>query len=259
MKQRIITGTVCALVLIAVLLSPKIVLEIGVSLIAALSVYEVLKVTDIAKYKFLTVLSVLFAFVCTCFQYVPFLYILVILLFGYFMFNKNHITFEEISKAFFTAVFVPLLYGHLIAIRDMRAGQHLIWTVFVISLLTDTFAYFTGCFIGKHKLAPVLSPKKTVEGAIGGLFGGVIGMVALCGIFGYMGQTPNYFNAVIIAVICSAISQFGDLCASAIKRQYGVKDYGNIMPGHGGMMDRFDGVIFTAPAVCYLLLVLPII
>ena len=259
MKQRIITGAVFAVALIALILSHEIVFKTGVSLIAALSVYEVLKVTDVLKYKFLTVVSVLFSLVFTCFQLMIFIYFLIILLFAYFMFNKKQVKFEEISKAFLIAVFVPLLYGHLIAIRDMREGQLLIWTVFVISLLTDTFAYFTGCFIGKHKLAPVLSPKKTIEGAIGGLLGGVIGMVALCGIFGYFGHTPNYFNAVIIALMCSVISQFGDLCASAIKRQYGVKDYGNIMPGHGGMMDRFDGVIFTAPAVCYLLLVLPII
>ncbi|MBQ3115021.1 MAG: phosphatidate cytidylyltransferase [Clostridia bacterium] len=259
MKQRVITGTVCALILIAVLLSHEIVLKIGVSVIAALSVYEVLKVTDIEKYKIPTVSAVLFALVFTCFKQIIFLYFIIILFFGYFMFGKKQMQFEEISKAFFISVFVPMLYGYLILIRGMEHGQILVWTVFVISLLTDTFAYFTGCLIGKHKLAPVISPKKTVEGAIGGFFGSVLGMIGLCFVFDSNGLVANYFNAIVIAVVCSAVSQFGDLCASSIKRQYGIKDYGNIMPGHGGMMDRFDGVIFTAPAVYYLMLILPII
>lgn len=259
MKQRFITGVIGAIVLVAVLFSNEIVLKIGVTAVAVASVYEVYKALAISKYKLLTVFGMVFSAIFTYYQSLLAIYCLIALLFGYYMFNKKEAKFEEISKTFFSAVFVSFLYSYLILIREMKSGELLIWTIFIISFLTDTFAYLTGRFFGKHKLAPKLSPKKTIEGSIGGFLGAIVGMIVLCEIFKYNGLAPNYLNAVIIAVVGSVVSQLGDLSASAIKRQYGIKDYGNIMPGHGGMMDRFDGVIFTAPLVFYLMTILPII
>ncbi|NLB80545.1 MAG: phosphatidate cytidylyltransferase [Clostridiaceae bacterium] len=122
--------------------------------------------------------------------------------------------------------------------------------MFITSFFTDTFAYLTGRFFGRRKLLPHISPNKTVEGSIGGILGSCAGML----IYGIIVQfffnlTVNYLLLFGMGFVCSVVSQFGDLAASRIKRQYGIKDYGNIIPGHGGIMDRFDSVIFTAPTI----------
>ena len=133
-------------------------------------------------------------------------------------------------------------------------GIYLVWMVFIASWISDTFAYFTGMLLGKHKLAPVLSPKKSIEGSIGGIAGS-----ALAGaLFGYLFST-QVSQEVNLTVVCavlgalgSVISQIGDLAASGIKRNYEIKDYGKLIPGHGGIMDRFDSVIVTAPIIYFL-------
>ena len=126
--------------------------------------------------------------------------------------------------------------------------------------VTDTCAYFTGLAIGKHKLAPSVSPKKTIEGSIGGVVGVTVILAAYAAVFGNIMDsiTANVSAAVCIGLICGVISQFGDLCASVIKRENNIKDFGKIMPGHGGVMDRFDSFIFVAPVVYYFLNSFPI-
>ena len=116
--------------------------------------------------------------------------------------------------------------------------------VFISSWVCDTCAYFTGKTFGRHKLAPVLSPKKSIEGSVGGVLGSALVGVLYGYLFGFM---PGYM--ALLCGIAGAISQFGDLFASAIKREHGIKDYGNLIPGHGGIMDRFDSVIITAPII----------
>jgi phosphatidate cytidylyltransferase len=131
-------------------------------------------------------------------------------------------------------------------------GVYLVWFVFICSWLTDTFAYFTGRLFGKTKLSPVISPKKTVEGSIGGIVFSTAGCIAYSI---YLNSAGIIFipivHALIIGFASSIISQIGDLAASAIKRAVGVKDYGKIMPGHGGMLDRFDSILFVAPLIYY--------
>jgi phosphatidate cytidylyltransferase len=119
--------------------------------------------------------------------------------------------------------------------------------VFLTAFGTDIFAYFAGSFLGRHKLCPSISPKKTVEGAIGG----VVGSVLLCGVFGYFALRGFFIHCVVIGALGGVLSQVGDLVASVIKRGAGVKDYGRLIPGHGGLLDRIDSVLFTAPLVFY--------
>ncbi|MDR3225692.1 MAG: phosphatidate cytidylyltransferase [Clostridiales Family XIII bacterium] len=120
-----------------------------------------------------------------------------------------------------------------------------VWLVIFTAFATDIFAYFVGYKWGKHKLAPVLSPKKTVEGSIGG----IVGSVLVCGVFGYFAMPEFLVHCIIIGALGGVVSQAGDITASAIKRRLGLKDYGNLIPGHGGLLDRIDSILFTAPFV----------
>ena len=150
----------------------------------------------------------------------------------------------------FTGIFyVAVMLSYIYKVRVAGDGKYIVWLVFVSSWGNDTFAYFTGVTFGKHKLVPHLSPKKSVEGAIGGITG-----AALVGLlYGFILHKALGIKAMIPFLVISAvgafISIFGDLAASAIKRNYDVKDYSNLIPGHGGILDRFDSMIFVAPIV----------
>ncbi|MBK5253293.1 MAG: phosphatidate cytidylyltransferase [Peptostreptococcaceae bacterium] len=144
-------------------------------------------------------------------------------------------------------IYVIFFLYHLILIDNLGEYSILAWLVIITAFCTDIFAYFSGYLFGKHKLAPNLSPKKTIEGAIGGAIGSII----FSGIFGYFVVPRLLIHCIIIGLIGGICSQFGDLTASALKRKMDVKDYGNLIPGHGGIMDRFDSVIFMAPIIYY--------
>ena len=147
-------------------------------------------------------------------------------------------------------VYVVFFSFHLVLLDQLETGHIFIWTVVLSAFGSDIFAYFTGMLWGKKKLAPVLSPKKTVEGSVGG----IIGAGVLCLIFGLIFARQYLWQCLLIGIVGGAVSQAGDLTASAFKRKMGIKDYGKLIPGHGGIMDRFDSVIFVAPFVYYLVL-----
>lgn len=147
-------------------------------------------------------------------------------------------------------VYVVFFSFHLVLLDQLETGHIFIWTVVLSAFGSDIFAYFTGMLWGKKKLAPVLSPKKTVEGSAGG----IIGAGVLCLIFGLIFAREYLWQCLLIGIVGGAVSQAGDLTASAFKRKMGIKDYGKLIPGHGGIMDRFDSVIFVAPFVYYLVL-----
>ena len=161
---------------------------------------------------------------------------------------------EEVTGAFFGVCYVPIMLSFLYQTRDMNDGAYLVWLIFLSSWGCDTCAYCFGMLLGKHKLAPVLSPKKSVEGAVGGTFGAVLLGVIYAFIFG--GKMELEAPVLVCGAACgiaAVISQIGDLAASAIKRNHNVKDYGHLIPGHGGILDRFDSMLFTAPAIYFAL------
>ena len=161
---------------------------------------------------------------------------------------------QQVMTAYFNLFYACVPFSFVYLTRELEYGIYLVWLIFISSWICDTCAYFAGVTLGKHKLAPVLSPKKSVEGAIGG----VVGSVAVGALFSWLLLAPAVGdNNVIwmVAIISGAgavISQVGDLAASAIKRNHDIKDYGKLIPGHGGVMDRFDSVLFTAPIIYYL-------
>jgi phosphatidate cytidylyltransferase len=160
----------------------------------------------------------------------------------------------DIAKAVFGIFYVAVMFSFLYRTRELYRGTYTVWLIFLSSWGCDTCAYCVGKLFGRHKMSPVLSPKKSVEGAIGG----VAGTMILTLIYGRVFQVQMAMgNAelLILALISGAgalLSMVGDLSASAIKRNYDIKDYGRLIPGHGGVLDRFDSMLFTAPVIYFL-------
>ena len=164
---------------------------------------------------------------------------------------------QQIFAAFFGVLYVAVMLSFIYRTRLLDGGVFTVWLVFVCSWGCDTCAYCVGKLIGKHKMAPVLSPKKSVEGGIGGILGAaLIGALYALAINHWGNAEADVLTYVIIGAAGGAISQIGDLAASAIKRYHNIKDYGKLIPGHGGILDRFDSVIFTAPIIYYLAVLL---
>ena len=158
---------------------------------------------------------------------------------------------EEVLSAFFGFFYVPVMLSFMYRVRVMEDGQYLVILIFIGSWICDTFAYFTGVLFGRHKMAPVLSPKKSVEGGIGGVLGAVLFGVLYGLLFG--SKLTSFSQPVlafgVIAFFASLVSMAGDLLASAFKRSKGIKDYSRLIPGHGGILDRFDSIITVAPMI----------
>ncbi len=152
----------------------------------------------------------------------------------------------QMFQTFFGMIYVCVMLSFVYLTRETPNGKSTVWMIFISSWICDTCAYLTGIVLGRHKLAPKLSPKKSVEGAIGGTVG-----AALVGfLFGhFFGNSEFGMAYLLVSAAGAVISQIGDLTASAIKRDHDIKDYGTLIPGHGGILDRFDSVIITAPAI----------
>ena len=164
--------------------------------------------------------------------------------------RENAIAFQDVCAVLLGGVAIPLAMSCLLRLRLMEFGGGLVLMPLVAAFMSDSAALFTGMACGKHKLAPKASPKKTVEGAVGGLVGGIVGMVLFRIVFFFVTvQALSIGWCMVIGLVGAFMGQLGDLSFSVIKRQCGIKDYGRLLPGHGGVLDRFDSVIFAAPVV----------
>ena len=265
-KTRLISGIILVIIALTVIMSGGTILFatlLAVSLIGLCEFYRAVKIQEESFSWLMAVgcLGVVSYYLLLFFKMDAYIMIDVIFILASFMlvyvFSYPKYRIEQVSAAFFGVFYVAIMLSYVYQTRNLFHGEYLVWLIFICSWGSDTCAYCVGMLIGKHKMAPKLSPKKSIEGAIGG----VAGAALLGGIYGMV--LDNYLHikgpAVDYAVICAVgalVSMVGDLAASAIKRNYGVKDYGTLIPGHGGIMDRFDSVIFTAPIIYYLATVL---
>lgn len=258
MKTRIISAMVGLVILVAVLcLFETAVLDVAVAALSVMAVYEMINAVGLSKKKAFTGFCAVFAafFSSAYYQtfssvsgFVEFIFAILVLIFV--LTDHKEIKVEYAAFAFFFTIIIPRAFSTIILFRNYGepVSYFLVMMSLAVAWLNDTCAYFSGYFFGKRKLCPEISPKKTVEGAIGGVFGDVVVCAILAFVFSSVtGYSINWFSFVIFVPIGAVIAILGDLCASIIKRQFGVKDYGNIMPGHGGIMDRFDSWIFVAP------------
>lgn len=268
MKTRIIAAiALLPLLLLVVLVAPKIFTAILFGLMAAIGAYELLKGTGIVTHPRLIAYSMVMALVVALWSHFAWgavwaqigILVLFVALFAEIMISGMKLAFEKVVVCFAAAILIPYLLTALVRIHSSANGRFFILIPFVLAFLSDTGAYFAGRAFGKHKLAPVISPKKTIEGVVGGVLGAIIGMVVYCVVLHRCFDfRVNYIYAAIYGILGSVGAVFGDLCFSVVKRQTGIKDYGNLIPGHGGILDRFDSMMVVGPLAEILLLLLPV-
>ena len=254
MKTRIIAGVVLLpLLLLVVLAAPKFCTAILFGLMAAIAAYELLVGTGTVKNARLCVYSAVSAFWCVLWCGLGISYGWLLLgvllfwtaLFAEVMFSGMKLSFDKVTVCLAAGLVLPMLLGAVVRIHAGEAGRFFVLIPFVLAFLSDTGAYFVGLAMGKHKLAPTISPKKTWEGAIGGTAFALLLLVPYAVKLLGMPAVP----AFVCVFIGSVLGQIGDLLESKLKRWGGVKDSGNFFPGHGGVLDRLDSLMLACPAV----------
>lgn len=255
-KTRLISGILLVIAALLTIISGNYVLFVTLLCVSLLGMQEVYKAMGVHKdqTEFLELAGYLGAILYyvslllgferygTMAILIALILIMFVYVFSYPKYNAN-----QVMATFFGVVYVAVMLSFILLTRNLPDGKFIVWLIFLCSWGCDTCAYCVGMLIGKHKMAPVLSPKKSIEGAVGGVVG-----AALLGVIYAVATHGAMLEYAVICGVGALISMVGDLAASAIKRNQGIKDYGKLIPGHGGILDRFDSVIFTAPVIYYL-------
>ncbi|MBE6559975.1 MAG: CDP-archaeol synthase [Ruminococcaceae bacterium] len=268
MLKRTLTGIVFIVIILPVyFFSDTIILPVAVSALSLIGTYEMLKCIGTEKIRRISLPAYALAvampqlvrlfssrhsFLAT-YMMLMFAYLMLLLALG--VFSHGQLDVEKIAASFMGVLYVVTAFICMILVRDRDFGIYIFFMAMFGPWGSDVAAYFTGRFLGRHKLIPDISPKKTVEGCIGGIiFDGIAAVT-----FGFIvslidsGITEVHYGALFVAgMIISVVSQVGDLIASYIKRKYNIKDYGNLLPGHGGILDRFDSVLCVMPVMVML-------
>lgn len=267
-KERVISAIVLVIIALATILPGGPILAVTLYLVSMVGFLELTKACGVREKngKKINALEIMGLVAITCYYLSMFLiqdaicFMIAVLLFliglmFVYVFSFPEFTANQVMATYFSLIYAPVMLSFVFLTRQLTHGIYLVWMIFISSWISDTCAYLVGVLIGKHRLAPVLSPKKSIEGSIGGIAGSAI----VGALFGYYLDSVLEMNQLIVLLavvgaVGSVISQVGDLAASAIKRNHEIKDYGKLIPGHGGIMDRFDSVIFTAPITYFLII-----
>lgn len=267
-KRILVSVILLPLLLLVLLAAPKICAALLFAALASIAAFELLWGTGLVKEIRLVIYTAVIAALVPIWSYfgsdqalaLAGILAFFLLLFMEMMIFRAKLDFAKITVCITGGLLIPFLLASLVRITVRDSGRLLILIPFVIAFLSDSGAYFVGCAIGKHKMAPSISPKKSWEGFFGGLITAVLGMILYAWTLRncFQGQV-NYIFAGVYGLLGALGGVFGDLCFSVIKRQTGIKDYGNLIPGHGGVLDRFDSVLVVAPLVELLLQWMPMV
>lgn len=272
MKDRVLSGVTLVAFFMAIVVfnrSFPLALNIAIAFISALAVFEVIKALELSDRWYITVPSMTAAVLvqfCEFQQANIFIYsAFTACIFCALLRHHREITFKEMAVVYSMVVLIPLALQTIILVRTLSDQHGMFYALVCVfsAWIPDAGAFFAGKLFGKHKLCPEISPKKTVEGLIGGVLSSVIilqlvGLIFTYGIYGGERQA-NWLSLLIIGFFGAFVSVLGDLSFSLIKRSCHIKDFGSVIPGHGGILDRFDSVIFTAPFVYMVTMLLPIV
>jgi len=253
MLKRIISAILGIPLLIFLVIQGDILLYLATMIVSLIGLYEFYHAMSSKGYNPVNYVGYILSVVLLTIFYISksangIFFLLVITIFilsGILLINAKY-NVADSSITFYGILYVTIFMGHIILTAELQ-NKLIIWLIFIIAWSTDTFAYFGGYFWGRKKLCPNISPKKTVAGAITGILGSMIS----CGVFAFIFFEEYIIMIALLGLFGSVMSQFGDLTASQIKRYTNIKDFGNLIPGHGGILDRFDSILFTAPTVYY--------
>lgn len=253
MGKRIVSALILLPILFLVTIKGGILIYIGGMLCSLAGLYEFFKAfkengyrpIEMLSYVLTVVLYTLISWTDLAYSHIVLNVLYVLVAVGALYIIRQRIRVEDLMVTTLGFIYVPVFLSHINLMSNLHSIY--IWLIYIFAWASDTCAYFAGVYFGKHKLIPRISPKKTIEGSIGGIIGTVLFTLIFAMIF--REENPMYF--VPLAMFGSIVSQLGDLFASAIKREFKIKDYGKLIPGHGGVLDRFDSILFTAPLTYY--------
>lgn len=259
-KTRLLSGIILVVIALFLVITGGNILLGGLLAVSLIGMYELYRIFRIEKASagFVGYLAALLLYGNLWRPFIkdPMISVLaaLILLMFVYVFTYPKYKTEQIMAAFFGIFYVAAMLSCVYQTRMLENGAYIVWLIFLSSWGCDTCAYCVGVLIGKHKMSPKLSPKKSIEGAIGGIVGSMLLTLLYAWVFRVQMQiqSQEMFLLALIGGAGALISMVGDLAASAVKRNYDIKDYGKLIPGHGGILDRFDSVIFTAPVIYYL-------
>lgn len=269
LKTRVLSAAILVVILLVITFAPAQVFTVAVSVLSLVVLHELMATFGLGKKRSVVVCNYIFAlaFMIPCFVKTDFsgefllitTIFFVMVLCSLSVFANNDVDFKDVCASLFIVIYSVVILTRLALMREMENGLALVFLAFIGAWLPDTVAYFAGNLFGKHKLIPEVSPNKTVEGSVGAFVGAIAFFLIYGAILSAMGFSVNFLRLLILSVICGAVSQIGDLSASVMKRTYNIKDFGNLIPGHGGLLDRIDSLMFVTPVVYYFVMFFPII
>ena len=278
MKGRLLVAAVgIPLLIVIVFFCPPVVTALAIAFLTAVAAREILKTTGIAAHRGILIPAMIMASLVPVWSYLgsagivrdlytqiligaiaTFVFITILFVVSLTLYPS--IAFSSLTAAVFAGIVIPLCLSSVVRILSGEYGRYYVIVPIMIPFISDSGAYFAGYFFGKHKMAPVLSPKKTWEGAVGGVAAGVVCVVIYNLVMHFaFGFALHFGICAVYGLLGAVISAIGDLAFSMVKRETGIKDYGTLFRAHGGVLDRFDSVIFAAPVVEMLILILPIL